>query len=296
MPTKTETRTWWTYITAPRPWAFSASMTPVALGSVLWYKTTNDFNPLVYVLTCITVVAVQAGGNLVNTYYDYVNGVDSKVSTDKTLVDNVLQPQEVARLAGFSYVVGGLGLSALVFMSSASRGQLALLFFGALCNSFLYTGGPSLKYYGLGDLVILTTFGPLTVLFSYVAQGGSISILPMLYTIPLVLITEAMLHSNNARDLREDRESGIITLAILLGERGSFILYVFLIFTPYVILTVLAMNYTVVFLLPFVTLPITFNLVKCFREKKKDMPKRTSKLNLCLGLLYVVSCLLAVKP
>ncbi len=293
MAIKTQPRTWWTYITAPRPWAFSASMTPVALGAILWYKTTSHFNPLVYVLTCITVVGVQAGGNLVNTYYDYVHGVDSKISTDKTLVSNILQPQEVARLAGFSYVVGCLGVSALVVISSAPSGQLALLFVVALCNSFFYTGGLSLKYYALGDLVILTTFGPLTVLFSYVAQGGNVSVLPVLYTVPLVLLTEGMLHSNNARDLREDRESGIITLAILIGERGSFILYIFLIFTPYVILTVMAVKYAVVYLFPFVTLPIAFDLVKCFREKKKDMPKRTSKLNLGLGLLYVVSCLLA---
>jgi 1,4-dihydroxy-2-naphthoate octaprenyltransferase len=268
-------------------------MTPVALASILWYKTTNQFNPLVYVLTCITVLGVQAGGNLVNTYYDHAHGVDKKGATDKTLVDDILEPHEVARLAGFSYVVGCLGLSALAVISSAHTGQLLLLFAGMLSNSYFYTGGLSLKYYALGDLVILTTFGPLTVLFSYVAQGGDISVLPVLYTVPLVLITEAMLHSNNARDAKEDRESGILTVAILIGERGSFILYVFLIFIPYVILIAMAVKYALVYLFPFVTLPIAFDLVKRFREKTKDIPKRTSKLQLCLGILYLVSCLLA---
>ena len=286
-------KTFWTYITAPRPWAFSASMTPAALGSVLWYKTTNHFDPVVHVFTCISVLGVQAGGNLINTYYDYTNGVDSKCATDKTLVQKVLEPHEVGCLAWFSYIVGCIGLITLLFLSSASIGQLSLLFVAALFNSFCYTGGLSLKYYGLGDIVILTTFGPLTVLFSYVAQGGNISIFPVIYTVPLVMITEAMLHSNNTRDLMEDKKSGIITLAILLGERNSFVFYVFLIIAPYFMFAVMALNLTIVYIVPFTTLPIAYNLIKRFQEKPRDMPKQTSKLNLCVGIFYIFSCYLA---
>lgn len=68
----------------------------------------------------------------------------------------------------------------------------------------------------------------MTVLFAYISQIGSIgsdeSILyqvifkPLLYAIPLALNTEAILHSNNARDLEEDKKSGIVTLAMYLGK------------------------------------------------------------------------------
>ena len=287
-------KTFWTYIAASRPWAFSASMAPAALGSVLWYKTTNHFDPVVYVFTCISVLGVQAGGNLINTYYDYTNGVDSKCATDKTLVQKVLEPHEVACIACFSYILGCVGLITLLFLSpSASIEQMIFLFVVALFNSFCYTGGLSLKYNGLGDTVILTTFGPLTVLFSYVAQGGNISIFPVIYTAPLVMITEAMLHSNNTRDLMEDKRSGIITLAILLGERYSFIFYIFLIITPYFMFAVMALKLTVVYIVPFITLPIAYSLIKRFQEKPKDMPKQTSKLNLCLGIFYILSCYFA---
>ncbi len=39
-----------------------------------------------------------------------------------------------------------------------------------------------------------------------------------MYAVPLALNTEAILHSNNARDLAEDKKSGIVTLAIYLGK------------------------------------------------------------------------------
>lgn len=294
--TKFPPRKWSAYILALRPWSFSASMTPVALGCALCYKMTNHFNPLVFILTCITVLAVHSAGNLVNTYYDYIKGVDSKVSDDRTLVDHLLTPEEVVRLGALSYVVGCLGLTGLVFFCSASLEQLALLFFGGLSGSFLYTGGIALKYYALGDLVIVITFGPLAVLFSYVAQCGSFSVLPLFYAVPLVLNTEAILHSNNTRDMNTDKANGIVTLAILLGQKGSYILYVVLLFTPYIIFTVMAVNYNAAFLLPLVTSKVACDLDKCFREEKMDViPKQTAKLNFYLGLLYVLSCLWAVE-
>jgi 1,4-dihydroxy-2-naphthoate octaprenyltransferase len=284
------------YIIALRPWSFSASMTPVVLGCALCYKMTNHFDAFVVVLTCVTVLAVHAAGNLVNTYYDYIKGIDSKVSDDRTLVDQVLTPQEVVRLGALSYVIGCIGLCGLVFMSSASLEQLALLFFGGLSASFLYTGGFALKYYALGDLVIVITFGPLAVLFAFVAQCGSFSWMPLLYATPLVLNTEAILHSNNTRDMKQDKLNGIVTLAILLGQRGSYILYMFLLFTPYVIFAVLAVNHNVAFLLPLVTLRVAFDLDRRFRERNIDsVPQRTAKLNLYFGLMYVLSVLLAVN-
>ena len=284
------------YIIALRPWSFSGSMTPVVLGCALCYKMTSHFDIFVVFLTCVTVLAVHAAGNLVNTYYDYIKGIDSKVSDDRTLVDQVLTPLEVVRLGAVSYAIGCIGLCGLVFMSSASLEQLSLLFFGGLSASFLYTGGFALKYYALGDLVIVITFGPLAVLFAFVAQCGSFSWMPLLYATPLVLNTEAILHSNNTRDMKQDQLNGIVTLAILLGQRGSYILYMILLFIPYVIFAVLAVNYNIVFLLPLVTLGTAFDLDRRFRERKYDLlPQGTAKLNLCFGLMYILSVLLAVN-
>lgn len=74
-------------------------MTPVLLGCVLAYKTAEAFSVTTLVATLLTVVSVHAAGNLVNTYCDYMRGIDSeRRSDDRTLVDHILTPEEVVNL------------------------------------------------------------------------------------------------------------------------------------------------------------------------------------------------------
>ena len=155
----------------------------------------------------------------------------------------------------------------------------------------------------LGDLIIIITFGPVTVLFAYISQIGSYApsndflydlyLKPLLYAIPLALNTEAILHSNNARDLNDDKKAGIVTVAIFLGFTGSYLLYVVLIFAPYLMFLVMALKESLIYLLPFATIKMAFDLEKDFRYNKLALlPMKTAKLNLIFGLLYVVSTFL----
>ncbi|XP_015777827.1 PREDICTED: ubiA prenyltransferase domain-containing protein 1-like [Acropora digitifera] len=279
------------YLLALRPWSFSASFIPVVLGAVLCWKTTGHFSFMLLVLTIIAVLGVHAAGNLVNTYYDFMKGVDSVISDDRTLVDHLLTPKEVVKLGVVSYSISSLALVFLVGFSSAKMEHLSLLFFGGLSGSFLYTGGIGLKYYGLGDVVIVITFGPLAVLFSYLIQCGSVALFPLFYAIPIALSTEAILHSNNTRDMNADRRAGAVTLAIVLGHQLSYVLYCLLLLTPYVICVVLSVNLSVRFFIPLLTLTMAFRLERSFRERKLlSLPRQTAKLNLYFGLLYIFSC------
>lgn len=282
------------YLLALRPWSFSASCTPVVLGAVLCWKTTGHFSVTLLLLSVIAVLGVHAAGNLVNTYYDYMKGVDSKVSDDRTLVDHLLTPKEVVNLGVVFYGLASFALVFLVGLSPAKMEHLSFLFFGGLSGSFLYTGGVGLKYYGVGDIVIVITFGPLAVLFSYLIQCGSVAWFPLFYAVPVALSTEAILHSNNTRDMEADKKAGAVTLAIILGHQLSYVLYCFLLLTPYVICTVLSVNLSVRFLIPLITLTMAFKLERNFREGKLSrLPKQTAKLNLFFGLLYTLSCTIA---
>ena len=282
------------YLLALRPWSFSASCIPVVLGAVLCWKTTSHFSFTLLVLSVIAVLGVHAAGNLVNTYYDYMKGVDSKVSDDRTLVDHLLTPKEVVNLGVVSYSLASFALVFLVGLSPAKMEHLSFLFFGGLSGSFLYTGGVGLKYYGVGDIVIVITFGPLAVLFSYLIQCGSVAWFPLFYAIPVALSTEAILHSNNTRDMEADKKAGAVTLAILLGHQLSYVLYCLLLLAPYVICAVLSVNLSVRYLIPLTTLTMAFKLERSFREGKlSKLPKQTAKLNLFFGFLYIVSCTIA---
>lgn len=279
------------YVLALRPWSLSASLIPTLLGSALAYKTTSEFGWLNFLVTIFTVVSVHGAGNLVNTYFDYLNGIDGRKSDDRTLVDQLLTLDEVASLGAVLYGAGCAGFVALAALSPAKMEHLALVYFGGLSSSFLYTGGIGLKYIALGDVIVLVIFGPLSVLFAFMAQTGKVELSCIYYAIPLALNTEAILHSNNTRDLESDKAAGIVTFAILVGLTASHILYALLLFAPYIMFVMLSLRYSVWFLLPLITLPGAFKIEKQFRcqETIQKVPQKTAKLNLCFGFLYVVS-------
>ncbi|XP_076649015.1 ubiA prenyltransferase domain-containing heix [Halictus rubicundus] len=284
------------YFLAVRPWSLSASLMPTLLGSVLAYRLIGlaNFSWISFILTLYTVFCVHGAGNVVNTFFDYIKGVDSRKSDDRILVDQILSKDELVSLGALLYAIGCLGFVLLTMISPAKMEHLALVYFGGLSFSFLYTGGIGFKYIALGDVLVLVIFGPISVLFAFMAQTGYFELGTIYYAIPLALNTEAILHSNNTRDLESDKKAGIVTLAILIGHTVSHVLYAFLLFTPYVTFVVLALRYSVWFLLPVITLPTAFKIEKQFRSPHmiQSVPKQTAKLNMFLGILYVVACLL----
>ncbi|XP_055544876.1 ubiA prenyltransferase domain-containing protein 1 homolog [Wyeomyia smithii] len=286
-----------TYLSALRPWSLSASLVPTLLGATLAYRTVgfHEFNLLSFLFTILTVVTVHCAGNVVNTYFDFVKGIDNRKSDDRTLVDHILSKDEVVTLGVLLYCAGCFGFILLVYLSPAKLEHLALVYFGGLSSSFLYTGGIGLKYIALGDVLFLVIFGPISVLFSFMAQTGHVEWMTIYYAIPLALNTEAILHSNNTRDAESDKKVGIVTLAILIGRTLSYILYALLLFTPYIMFVVLGMKYSSAFLIPMVTLPQAFKIEKQFRNEAtmQGVPRQTAKLNLFFGILYVAACFVA---
>lgn len=189
-------------------------------------------------------------------------------------------------------MAGCAGFVLLSFLSPARMEHLAFVYFGGLSSSFLYTGGIGLKYIALGDIIILVIFGPISVLFAYLAQTGRVEWSTIYFALPLALNTEAILHSNNTRDAENDKKAGIVTLAIIIGRSASHILYAVLLFTPYIIFVVLSLKYSIWFMIPLVTLPQAFKIEKLFRSETTlhSVPKQTAKLNFFFGILYVIAC------
>lgn len=282
------------YVTAVRPQMFPLSLVPVLMGAVLGYKCCGQFSVGLFFITIISIVSIHAAGNLVNTYYDYMKGVDTKSSDDRTLVDNMLKPEQVVTLASYLYALGIICVLLLMVFSKAVGTQLAIIYFGGFFVSFLYTGGLGLKYHALGDLVFIVVFGPLVVLGSFMIQVGIFSLLPLVLSIPLAFLSEAVFHSNNTRDMEADRRTNIRTLAIVVGKEISYFLYAFFIFTPYIIFIAWGVNYSLPLTLPVLTLPGALQLERQFRAGKLyENPADTARLSIFAGVLFSVGCLLS---
>ena len=218
-------------------------------------------------------------------------------------------------MGGVAYTLGVLGFALTAALSATPTGYLALVFFGGMCGSFLYTGGMGLKYYALGDVVVMLAFGPITVLFAYIAQSAQYTplhlhqhlhmdavpsygftftdlVAPLAYSVPLVLNIEAILCANNVRDQATDASSGIVTLVMLLSPGGAYLLFCAFLFTPYLILAHLALHTSRLYWLPCVSVLRAFQLERAFRNGGAllhCLPKQTAQLNLVLGLTYVLA-------
>lgn len=269
----------------------------MALGSVLAYKAVGHFSFLIFLLTLITALSVHAAGNIVNTYFDYQRGIDNKASDDRTLVDKILSTEDIQWLGMALYTVGIVGFLLLCVFSSAEVEHLALIFFCGLSGSFMYTGGLGFKYMALGDVLIFFTFGPVSVMFAFLTQAGQISVITLLYAIPLALNIIAILHANNTRDMESDKKARIVTVAILLGWTGSYLLFISLLFLPYILLVQGALHVSKWMLLPVLTIQEAFNIERQFRAKDLNkIPQRVAKLNFLIGMLYVIAvCLCSNK-
>lgn len=298
--------------TALRPWTFTVALTPVLLGAVLSYRSQGELHFLSLLVTLATVLAVNGAGNLVNTYFDYARefktrtgqlvregahwhengGVPSRRGGDD---GGRLEQTQMVNFAAYLYGSGMACLWLLMWLSPARSEHLAGLFFGGLSSSFIYTGGVGLKYYILGDLLVMLTFGPLSLLFSFVAQSGRVSWEPLLLAVPLALSTETIVHCKHVREMEADRRAGVLSLAVLLGKQGSYFLFALLLFVPYLVFVIWGTQYSLALGLPLLSMPYAFRLERRLREHGPDRTVFTSaaKLNVGLSCLFVVGCLLA---
>ena len=281
-----------TALRAMRPWSFTATAGPVSLGAALSYTIDDVFSVPRFLLTLVVTLAVHGAGNLMNTYFDFTKGIDSERSSDLTLVNRVLLPDQVATLILGCYSIGALAAAPLYAMTKASGVMLSSLLAAGAAAAFVYTGGPGLKYKALGDLLISGTFGPLLVGFSFLVQSGTLGWRPLLASLPITLHIEAILHANNARDVEEDVARGVTTLAAFLGARRSASLYAALIALPFGVPLYTAWRHSLFGALPLLALPKARRLIQdCAAGTLAKLPMKTAKFQFLFGMLYVVSVL-----
>lgn len=266
-------RTWWM---AVRPFSFTASVTPVMLGAVL-AGYDGAWNWLLFAVTLVASVAIHAGTNLNNDYYDWKKGADTPESLgpNRALQQGMLTTTQVFWGGVFCFALG----SALGFYLVATRG-LFILWLGifSVLAGWFYTAGPfAFAYTGLGEIVVFLFMGPVMVLGSYFVMAQTVPLHVIWISVPVGLLVAAILHANNMRDLEGDLAKGKRTLANILGRRASKVEYYFLVGGSYVLLVLLvvlgvAPGYT---LLALVTLPSAINLIRA--AAVYETPQRLNK-------------------
>ncbi len=277
---------------ATRAYSLPASVVPVLLGTVLaarGYGGENggQFDALTFVITLFGAILAHFGANVLNDYFDFVKGVDTRPEHGSgVLTGGEMTPPQAL---GFgSALLAAAGICGALLVRNNAGVVVPLASLGLAC-AVLYPA--LLKKFGLGDLLIVLAFGVGLTLGAYGVQAGNVArqqwLLIALYSVPICLLVDAILHANNLRDAADDRAAHVRTLATLLGERGGRLLQVVLLFGP----LVFVLGGVASRLLPVWSLGTLLALPLLVGAYRSGSVPGTAQTHLLFGLLYASSFL-----
>lgn len=234
-------------------------------------------------------IGAQSAGNVINSYFDYKKKIDTKEDAgDASVVDGHI-PEHLCGPVAAACLVGSAA-AAFKYMADAA---FVKLFGLGIALSVFYTAPPFyLKYYALGDLVILASFGPVLMQACSVALTGAVDSAIYPYGIPITVLTEGILWANNARDIEADSRAGVTTVCAKMGFDMSKTLYQGMVYSAYAACALIGLQRKSPGLfMPLLTLPIAVATCGQFKEDKeamKEAPDRTAQLHLPFGLLMLL--------
>jgi len=285
------------WVLATRPWSFPASSMPVVVTIAWTWAQGINVNWWFALWALINIIFVHAAGNVWSDIADYRKGVDAEDTFGvHTLVDKQFTVNEYRRLSlilNAIAIIGGLALVALT--------GWPLLVIGAIgiALSFLY---PRLKYMALGDLVIALCYAFLPMTGTSFIVSGSIHWNVLWLAVPVGLITVAILHANNVRDIETDSRAGISTFPMFIGRSVGAKLYAFEVLFPFLwLFGLMAFHIEPWWLLiAFAALPVAFGNARTIldyeqggKESYANLDERTAKLQLLFSLLLTIALVIS---
>lgn len=285
------------WVIATRPWSFPASSMPVlaTLGYLFWLDC--DVNWWKGLWAVINIIVFHAAGNTWSDYHDYMKGVDREDTTGGVSITSGQFEASQIKLLSLCLLATALVSGITMLLCTG----LPLLYAG-VAGFLLTIGYPWLKYRALGDVDIFLTYSLIPILGTSFVATGEFNLQALWLCVPIGLITVAILHINNLRDIDHDKRADIRTFAMLLGGRRSMVLYCLEILIPFV--WVAAGAVCGVFpwwaLLVLVALkPALDNVKKAMGYKEKGMEavvgldELTAKLQLMFSLMLFAGTLIA---
>lgn len=135
-----------------------------------------------------------------------------------------------------TYVAFGVALAAGAYLASVAGPELLVVGLVSIAAGVLYTGGPRpYGYAGLGELFVFLFFGVVAVTGSYYVQAERLPWEAFALSVPVGLLSSAILVVNNVRDIDTDRRAGKRTLAVLLGRERARVLFAAMLALAYVV-------------------------------------------------------------
>jgi len=280
----------------------TATVIPVALGSIMAWHDISSFVWFKFWLAMFGALLIHIGTNLANDYFDHLSGCD-KANPNPTpfsggsrvIQEGLIAPKQILCVALGAFMLGGaIG----IYLNYLCKGN-AILIIGiiGIFLGFFYTAKPLRIGYGsFGELAVGIGFGPLIVLGAYYVQAQVLSFEIGLISIPVGILIALVLFINEFPDYTADKAAGKRTMVVILGKKRAVLLYQALLAATYAF---------IIFLVIFKILPATCFItllslplaLKAFKVSAKNFDKIYELLPAnaaTIGLHSIIGLLLCV--
>ncbi len=199
-------------------------------GGVVWPRA---------VLALAVSLALQIGVNFANDYSDGIRGTDAeRVGPLRLVGSGAARPRTVLAAALVCFAVAGV---AGLVLSALSSWWLIAVGAIAVAAAWGYTGGAKpYGYRALGEVSVFVFFGLIAVGGTAYVQTERVTVTGVLVAVPVGLLACALLVANNLRDIPGDIRARKRTLAVVLGDHRTRLLYEALVIAPFAFVVVLA--------------------------------------------------------
>lgn len=226
------------YLMATRPAFLSVTLVAALIGLASAYADGVQIHLLTAVITLLFALIAHAGINVLNDYYDALNGTDDAnrerifpfTGGSRFIQNGVLSRRETAI---FGSILMVLVMVAGVWLTLVSDASLLWIGAAGLFIGWAYSAPPfKLNSRGLGEFGVWAGFA-LIAIGTDVVQRGSLSVKPLIAVCSYALLVTNLLFINQFPDLRADSAAGKRHWVVRLGHHRARWLYAFIAVTAY---------------------------------------------------------------
>ena len=277
-----------------------ASVIAVSLGLSLTWWNSGSIDIFQAILTMSGVIALHASVDLLNDYWDFKRGIDTKTKRTSmsggtgVLPDGLLKPKSVYNAGILFLVIGGLIGGYFVVLHGVVIGVILAF---AIISIYFYS--TKIVNWGLAEIFVAIK-GTLIVMGTYYIQNSDLTDISIMSGIVVGSLSSLVLFVTSFPDHDADKEKGRRTLVILLGRKNATsIYYIFPIVSYGVIIGCVIMSMIPVFcLISLVAIPVAINSIKKLKSsissEEKIIPAMSSTLlfSRLAGTLFVIGFLI----
>jgi 1,4-dihydroxy-2-naphthoate polyprenyltransferase len=224
------------WLMAARPRTLPAAIAPVLVGTAAAVESAGDLRVGPFLAALAGSILIQIGTNLANDYSDAKRGADDvdRLGPVRVTAAGLVAPRRVL-VATWVAFAGAVAVG--IYLATVAGPVILAIGAVSIVAGVLYTGGPRpYGYAGLGELFVFLFFGLVAVNGSYFVQLERLDWLPFALSIPVGMLSTAILVVNNIRDIDTDRRAGKMTLAVRVGRERARRFYAALVLGSFALL------------------------------------------------------------